>query len=161
VAEAQRLSKTYRQGKGAGIPAAALCWLLGLALTARAQESVYSANSLISTFEGGSRAVKGTEIVFRDVVAETRFSKVVFKSSQSDRVICDLIPAAQHGNQAVVGSVLKVKGRVRGRGLLGNVTLDDCSILPAEEPVAATAAPETVPQEPASTEPEVIPAEAA
>ena len=159
VAEAQRLSKTYRQGaKGARTPAAVLCWLLGLALTARAQESIYSANSLIATFESGSRvALKGTEIVFRDVVAETRISKVIFKSSQSDRIICELVPSAKHGNQAAVGSVLKVKGRVRGRGLLGNVTLDDCNIAPAEESAAAAATPETVLEEPASAEPEVIP----
>ena len=108
--------------------AAVLCWLAGLALRANAQESIYSAESLIATFEKGSSiTLKGTEIVFRDVVAEARISKVIFKSSQSDRVICELVPPARHDKQAAVGSVLKVKGRVRGRGLLGNVTLDDCS----------------------------------
>ena len=80
-------------------------------------------------------------------------SKVIFKSSQSDRVICELVPPARHDKQAAVGSVLKVKGRVRGRGLLGNVTLDDCSIAPLDE---STSTPETVPQQLAAAEPEVV-----
>lgn len=156
MAEAQKLSKTYRQGaKTARILAAVLCWLVGFALTAKAQESTYSADSLIATFESGSHiSLKGTEIFFRDVVAETRTSKVIFKSSQSDRVICELGASAQHDKQATVGSELRIKGRVRGRGLLGNVTLDDCTIAPIDE---STVTLSTVPQEPASAEPDVIP----
>jgi hypothetical protein len=157
VAEAQRLSKAYRQGaKGARIPAALLFWVVGLALTAQAQEPTYSANSLMATFDNGRINLKGAEIFFRDVVAESRTSRVIFKSSQSDRVICELVPSVQHGNVAAVGSVLAVRGRVRGRGLLGNVTLDDCSIAPVEEAAATPVTADTVPEEAASAQPEVI-----
>jgi hypothetical protein len=146
------LSKTYRQlAKGFRIPAAALCWLVALTLSARAQEPTYSANSLMTTFDNGRINLKGTEIAFRDVVAESRTSKVIFKSSQSDRVICELVPPAQYDTVPAVGSMLTVKGRVRGRGLLGNVTLDDCSIAPTGE---STITPEPSPQRPLRTEPE-------
>ncbi len=149
LAGTRRLSKTYRL-----VTAVVLFWLPWLALTAKAQEPTYSANSLIATFENGSRtSPKGQEIVLRDVVAETRTSKVIFKSSQSDRVICELGPSTQHDKQPNLGTTLTVKGRVRGRGLLGNVTLDDCSIAPIEEPVAT---PEIVPQEVAPAEPEAV-----
>jgi hypothetical protein len=155
VAETQGLSKTYRQrAKRPKILAGVLCWMMGLALSAKAQESTYSADALTATFEKGSQiSVKGTEIFLRDVVAETRNSRVIFKNSQSDRVICDLPPSVPHDTPFAVGNELRVKGRVRGRGLLGNVTLDDCDIAPLEESMAI---PETVPQEFVSTEPDVI-----
>jgi hypothetical protein len=162
VAEPQRLSKTYSGARNARILAAMLCWLVALALTAKAQEPTYSAESLIATFEKGSRiSLKGTEVFVRDVVAETRLSRVIFKTSQSDQVICELGPpamAAQHDKQAAVGSELRVKGRVRGRGLLGNVTLDDCDVAPIDvAPIdESTAVPYTVPQELAIAEPDVI-----
>jgi len=155
VAEPQKLSKTYRQGaKGARVSAAVLCWLLGIALTAEAQEPTYSADSLTATFEKGSHiSLKGTEIFVRDVVAEARISKVIFKNSQGDKVICELGTSAQHDRQAVAGTELRVKGRVRGRGLLGNMTLDACTIAPIDE---STATPSTVPQDPASADIDVI-----
>jgi hypothetical protein len=162
VAEAQVLSKAYRKAaKYKRIPAAVL-WLVGFAFTAKAQQPAYSADSLISAFDKGSRvSLKGTEVVVRDVVAETRISKVIFKSSQNDRVICELGPSTQHHKQAAVGSALTVKGRIRGRGLLGNVTLDDCNVAAIEEPTAtasaeSTVTPDTVPQEAASAEPDEI-----
>jgi hypothetical protein len=155
VAEAQRLSKTYRQGaKRASTLAAVLCCLFGLALSAKAQEPTYSADSLTATFEKGSQiSVKGTEIFLRDVVAEIRNSRVIFKNSQSDRVICDLSPSTQHGTPLAVGSELRVKGRVRGRGLLGNVTLDDCNVASIDE---SAVTPYIEPQEVASIEPDEI-----
>jgi len=155
VAEPQKLSKTDRQrAKGARVPAAALCWLVGVALTAKAQELTYSANSLIATFDRASHiSLKGTEVFVYDVVAETKISKVIYKNPQGGKVICELGASAQHDQQPAVGSALRVKGRVRGRGLLGNVTLDDCKIEPIDE---ATATTYTVPQEPASAEPDVF-----
>jgi len=46
------------------------------------QERTYSADSLMAAFEKGSKvSPKGTEIVFRDVVVESKKSKVIFKSS--------------------------------------------------------------------------------
>jgi len=114
----------------------------------------------MTTFDNARINLKGAEISFRDVVAESRTSRVIFKSSQADRVICELVPPVQHGNVAVVGSMLTVRGRVRGRGLLGNVTLDACSIARVEESAAAPVTTDIVPPEPASVPPEVI-AEAA
>src|SRR4029453_11984590 len=160
VAEPRRLSKTYSGARNARIFAAVLCWLVALALTAQAQEPTYSAKSLLATFEKGSHiSLKGTEVFVRDVVAETRLSRVIFKTPQSDQVICELGPpamAAQHGKQAAVGSELRVKGR----GLLGNVTLDDCDVAPIDvapidvAPIdESTAVPSTVPQELAIAEP--------
>jgi hypothetical protein len=127
--------------------------MMGLAVSAKAQESTYSADSLMATFEKGSQiSVKGTEIFLRDVVAETRNSRVIFKNSQSDRVICELAPSVQHDTPLAVGSELRVKGRVRGRGILGNVTLDDCDLAPLDE---SSAIPQTIPQELASAEPDL------
>jgi hypothetical protein len=131
--------------------------LFGLALSAKAQEPTYSANSLTATFEKGSQiSVKGTEILLRDVVAEITNSRVIFRNSRSDRVICDLGPSAQHGTPLAVGSELRVKGRVRGRGLLGNVTLDGCNVAPIDESTVTPITPYTDPQELASAEPDVI-----
>ena len=81
MAERQMLSKTYPLGaKGAKSAAAVVCLLVGLALTAKAQEPTYSADSLTATFEKGSHvSLKGTEIFLRDVVVELRIGKVLFK----------------------------------------------------------------------------------
>ncbi len=131
-----------------------LCCLLGLGLPAAAQESTYSADSLMAAFDQGSRiSLKGTQIVFRDIVVESRNSRVTFKSSQSSRVICELVSLPQHDRMPTVGAPLKVIGKVRGRGLLGNVTLDDCIVASVDEP---TASPEPIPQELAAVPPQTV-----
>ena len=112
----------------------------------------------MAAFEKGSKvSPKGTEIVFRDVVVESKNSKVIFKSSHSHRVICELVPSNEgHNKPPSVGSELTVTGRVRGRGLLGNVTLDYCSVaLVAGSPAAA----DPVPQKAASGGPDTVPVE--
>jgi hypothetical protein len=136
--------------------ASVLC-LLGLALVATAQETTYSANSLMAAFDKGAK-VKGAEITFRDVVVDNKNSKVTFRSSEATRVICELNPvSANHSKQPAVGSIATVTGKVRGRGLLGNVTLDNCSVaVPEEAAVVAPIVPEPEPQEVAPTPPEVI-----
>ena len=131
---------------------------MSLTLPAAAQESTYSADSLMAAFEKGSKvSPKGTEIVFRDVVVERKNSKVIFKSSHSHKVICELVPSNEnHNKPPSVGRELTVTGRVRGRGLLGNVTLDYCSVaLVADSTVSA----DPVPQEAASGPPDTVPAE--
>src|SRR5215470_14741568 len=131
---------------------------ISLSLSAAAQESTYSADSLMAAFEKGSKvSPKGTEIVFRDVVVESKNSKVIFKSSHSDKVICELGPSNEnHKKPPSVGRELTVTGRVRGRGLLGNVTLDSCSVaIVADSTVSADPAP----QETASRPPDTVPAE--
>jgi len=108
-------------------PALCLICFRGIA---SAQESTYSADSLMTAFDNGSKiSLKGTEITFTDVIAETKKSRVVFKSSGKHKVICELSSPTDNGNaKLLVGSPLTVVGRVRGRGILGNVTLDDCSL---------------------------------
>jgi hypothetical protein len=136
---------------------ALLLCLLGLTVVATAQESTYSANSLMAAFDKGAK-VKGAEITVRDVVVDNKNSKVTFRSSETNRVICELNPvSANHSKQPAVGSIATVTGKVRGRGLLGNVTLDDCSVAVFEEAaVAAPIASEPVAQEVAPAPPEVI-----
>ena len=131
---------------------------MSLTLPAAAQERTYSADSLMAAFEKGSKvSPKGTEIVFRDVVVESKNSKVIFKSSHNHKVICELVPSNEnHNKPPSVGRELTVTGRVRGRGLLGNVTLDYCSVaLVAGSPAAA----DPVPQEAASGGPDTVPVE--
>src|SRR5881628_2454057 len=129
---------------------------ISLTLPAAAQESTYSADSLMSAFEKGSKgSPKGSEIVFRDVVVENRNSKVIFKSSHRDKVICELASNKNHNKPPSVGSELTVTGKVRGRGLLGNVTLDYCSVaLVADSTVSTYPGP----QEVASGPPDTLPA---
>ena len=131
---------------------------MSLTLPAAAQERTYSADSLMAAFEKGSKvSPKGTEIVFRDVVVESKNSKVIFKSSRSHRVICELVPSNEnHNKPPSVGRELTVTGRVRGRGLLGNVTLDYCSVALV---AGSTASADPVPQEAASGPPDTVPAE--
>ncbi len=131
---------------------------ISLTLPAAAQEPTYSADSLMAAFEKGSKvSPKGTEIVFRDVVVESKNSKVIFKSSHSHRVICELVPSNEgHNKPPSVGSELTVTGRVRGRGLLGNVTLDYCSVAAVAD---STVSADPVPQEVASGPPDPVPAE--
>jgi len=131
---------------------------MSLTLPAAAQERTYSADSLMAAFEKGSKvSPKGTEIVFRDVVVERKNSKVIFKSSHSHKVICELVPSNEnHNKPPSVGRELTVTGRVRGRGLLGNVTLDYCSVALV---AGSTASADPVPQEVVSAPPDTVPAE--
>src|SRR5438128_5846596 len=115
--------------------------IIMFALPARAQESTYSADSLMAIFDKSPRApLRGAEIALRGVVTDNRDSKLIFKSSGSNKVICELAaPAAHQSNPPSVGSEVTVTGKVRGRGLLGNLTLDNCSL--------ALSAASTVPTE--------------
>ena len=124
-----------------------------LTLPAAAQESTYSADSLMAAFEKGSKvSPKGSEIVFRDVVVESKNSKVIFKSSHRDKVICELVSNLNHNQPPSVGSELTVTGKVRGRGLLGNVTLDYCSVaLVADSTISSYPGPQEVGSGPPDT----------
>lgn len=112
-------------------------------------EQQYSADSLIGSFTRDAKSpVKGATITFTDVVVETRVDRIVFRSSANDKIICELrAPIA-----VAAGSPLTVVGRVRGRGALGNVTLDDCSVT-----AAAAAAIEPLSSPPANVMPEPAP----
>jgi hypothetical protein len=114
--------------------------IMTLALRATGQESVYSADSLMDSFEEGSKvSPKGTQITFRDVVVESEDDKVTFKSSHNKRAICKLVPSSEHHKKLPsVGSDVTVIGKVRGRGLPGNVTLDNCTVAPLNAVVADT-----------------------
>src|SRR5262249_18836064 len=117
------------------ISIASLFCLLGLAVVATAQETIYSANSLMAAFDKGSK-LKGTDITFRDIVVDNKNSRVTFRSADSSRVICELNPLSANANKPAVASVVTVTGKVRGRGLLGNVTLDNCGLVMHQETVA-------------------------
>jgi hypothetical protein len=112
--------------------ALSLFGMMSSILRATGQESIYSADSLMATFENGSRvSLKGTQITFRDVVVESEDAKATFKSSRNKRVICKLVASTGNPNKRpLVGSEITVIGKIRGRGLLGNVTLDNCSVAP-------------------------------
>src|SRR6185436_8543506 len=104
-----------------------ICFLCSIA-PAFAQDATYSADSLMATFEKSSNvSLKGKEITLTSTVIELRRSNIVFKSSSNDKVICDL-SSPLNNVQPAVGQPLTVVGKVRGRGMLGNVTLDGCSI---------------------------------
>ena len=137
--------------------------LTRFSFAAAAQQSMYSADSLMEALKkGSSLSVKGTEITFTDVVVESRKSSVLFKSSGNHKVTCELASPIRNANsKLLVGSPLTVVGKVRGRGILGNVTLDDCtpalSVATADsnssevapvEPVATQAAPEQSQEQP-------------
>ena len=128
---------------------------ISLTLPAAAQESTYSADSLMAAFEKGSKvSPKGSEVIFRDVVVESKNSKVIFKSSHRDKVICELVSNKNHDKPPSVGSELTVTGKVRGRGLLGNVTLDYCSVaLVAYSTVSTSPGPQEVGSGPSDTLP--------
>jgi len=118
-------------------------YLISFGLVAPAQDTSYSTDSLMSAFSKGLQAsLKGSEITLTGVVAEIKKSRIVFKSSGNDKVICELVSSnAIEGHP--VGSVLTVAGKVRGRGLLGNVTLDQCNV-----PSSSIASIEPAPIEP-------------
>jgi hypothetical protein len=122
-----------------------------LILRATAQETVYSADSLMAAFEKGSKvSLKGTQITFRDVVKESEETKVTFKSSHNDRVICRLVASKEdHSKAASVGGEITVTGKIRGRGLLGNVTLDNCIVAPVVDSEASPNPPQDVASTPA------------
>jgi hypothetical protein len=146
-------SMTYlHQTKSASIFLISFFWLVGLGLPATAQELTYSADSLMATFDNGSKpSLKGTEITFRDVpdVIEIKNSKVIFRSSGNGKVICELGPSTEKRHvQLGIGGPLTVIGKVRGRGLLGNVTLDECHLALIE---GTTASPDVISQEPAAS----------
>src|SRR5215831_6433288 len=136
------------------ISIASLFCLLGLAVVATAQETIYSANSLMAAFDKGAK-LKGADVTVRDIVVDNKNSRVTFRSGDSSRVICELNPvSANSKKQPAIASMVTITGRVRGRGLLGNVTLDNCGLVTHEETAAAPAEP--VPQEIAVAPPEVV-----
>src|SRR5262245_59816084 len=122
----------------------AAAWLISFSSPTIEQQ--YSADSLIGVFIRDAKSpVKGTTITFTDVVVEARVDRVVFLSSGNDKLICELrAPIAKSGGIVVPGSPLTVVGKVRGRGGLGNVTLDDCSVVvPAAVAIEPLSAPST------------------
>jgi len=123
--------------------------LISLSLVALGQDTSYSTDSLMAAFSKGSQvSLKGAEITVTGVVAEIKKSKVVFKSLGNDKVICELVSSIAIEGHAV-GSSLTVVGKVRGRGVLGNVTLDQCNL----------ASSNIAPTEPATIGPSVEPSE--
>ena len=130
---------------------ACLVCILGWGVGAAAQDGTYSADSLLAAFQKGSAvSVKGTEIKFTGVIAEIKKSRVVFMSSGDDKVICELVTPIGSRDVPVVGGSLTVVGKVRGRGVLGNVTLDPCvrtltEVQPAPPPPPVVV-PERVPE---------------
>lgn len=102
----------------------------------------------MTAFLKGSKLPKGAEITFTDVIAETRKSKVIFESSGKDKVVCELASPPNQGNpEFFVGNRVTVVGKVRGRGMLGNVTLDKCNLaLRAAEKLTAEGVPESMPE---------------
>src|SRR5262245_34540373 len=144
---------------------ACLVCILGCGATATAQDKTYSADTLLATFQKGSPiSIKGAEIKFVGVIVELKKSRVVFKGSGDDKIICELVtPLGTSKDVPAVGGSLTVVGRVRGRGMLGNVTLDPCVRTLAEpEPAPAPAPPPppVVPEPvPEKTEPAEVIAE--
>jgi hypothetical protein len=139
--------------------AACLVCILGCGVMAAAQDKTYSADSLLATFQKGSSAsVKGAEIKFAGVIAEIKKSRVVFKGSGDDKIICELVSPLGTGKDGpVVGGPLTVIGKVRGRGIMGNITLDPCVRVLAEPEAAPTPAPVVVPEPvPEKVEPPVV-----
>jgi hypothetical protein len=151
---------------------AAFC-LTRFSFIAAAQQSTYSADSLMEALKKGSNiSVKGTEITFTDVVVESKKSSVLFRSSGNHKVTCELASPIRNANtKLLVGTPLTVVGKVRGRGILGNVTLDDCSpalsvatadsnssnaapVEPVAVPAAAPEQPEEQPEIPIENPPE-------
>jgi hypothetical protein len=119
-----------------------LSFELSFDLTVVAQNSNYSADSLMATFRKGSQPLKGTEITVVGTIAEIKKNEVTFRSSDNDKVICELTSTIDGSNK--VGGPLTVVGKVRGRGLLGNVTLDQCH---------AAAVPDVASKQPPVAEP--------
>jgi len=106
------------------------------------EDTTYSADSLMAAFKDRREAsIKGSQIKFTGVIAEIKKSSVVFKSSGNDKVVCELSSSGSNWTGGhPVGSPLTVVGKVRGRGLLGNVTLDQCGLASTEtsiQPVGA------------------------
>jgi hypothetical protein len=124
-------------------------WFTVAALSQR----TYTADSLMTAFDKGSKSSpKGEEITFTGVVAEARTSRLSFKSSSGDRVICEFVQAMLQGSPAsLVGYPLSVIGKVRGRGLLGNVTLDQCRLAAPDS--LSTEVAKAITEEPAPPEP--------
>ena len=132
-------------------------------------QGTYSADSLMAAFEKNVKtAPKGSEIIFTDIVLEYKKSRVIFRSSANDKVICELLSPPGNANLDVtVGRPLTVTGKVRGRGILRNVTLDECRLatnnarqdsldLTSQHPVSIEVLPEPVPiplEDAASKEP--------
>jgi hypothetical protein len=136
-------------------------YLISFSLVATAQDTSFSTESLMAAFSKGSpSSLKGSEVTVTGVVAEIKKSRVVFKSVGNDKVICELVSSiAIEGHP--IGSSLTVVGRVRGRGMLGNVTLDQCNLassnLASTEPATIESLPEP-PEEPVTKVEEPAPA---
>jgi hypothetical protein len=116
-------------------------------LVVHAQHKSYSTDSLMAAFDEDSQtSLKGSEITVTGVIVEIKKSRVVFKSLGNDKVICALgSPIAIEGHP--VGSSLTVVGKVRGRGMLGNVTLDQCDLASSPAVVAKAVPTKAIPAE--------------
>jgi hypothetical protein len=110
----------------------------------------------MAAFNKGQQArLKGAQITLADAVSvvELKKSRIIFESSTRDKVICDLASSAQNARmEFVIGSPVTVVGTVRGRGLLGNVTLDQCSLQVISETILLPPDPDIQEPEPAMSE---------
>jgi hypothetical protein len=90
--------------------------------------------------------LKVIEITVVGTIAEIKKNQVTFRSSDNDKVICELTSAIDGSNK--VGGQLTVVGKVRGRGILGNITLDQCHAAVSEVVSKQPPVPEPVPEQP-------------
>ena len=106
--------------------------------------------------KGPQTSPKGSEIRVAGVAAEISRLRVIFKSSGNDKIICERTASTDITAEPRSGSPVTVVGRVRGRGMLGNVTLDQCRlVLPELASTPATEPPQQEPEEPATPSPAV------
>ncbi len=133
--------------KGTATLLVSALWSIWFSSVANAQRPAYSADSLMAAFDKSAKlSPKGTEITFTGVVVERKKSKVIFKSSGNDKVICELsAPVDSRQKEVSVGSALTVIGKVKGRGILRNVTLDACRLAPPDAGRASVEVPSKEP----------------
>jgi hypothetical protein len=133
--------------------------IVSFSFDALSQDTQFSADSLMAAFDKNPQSsLRGSQITLTGVIAEIKKSSVVFRSSRNDKVICELVSSSGNGLEGHrLGSPLTVVGKVRGRGVLGNITLDQCKAVVTEiasnEPAPVELPPEPTEQhEPATTE---------
>lgn len=94
--------------------------------------TIYSPDSLTrlyTTNKSAAKALAGTTITVSGTAFRASAKTLVFKTYTNDKLTCSTLNTFVEPQQ-LIGTIVTVRGRLRGRGLLGNITMDDCDVMP-------------------------------
>ena len=112
---------------------ATFVFLLAQMVTAQDGGTAFTPDSLLRLYESDKKAAKrlsGATITLTGRPDAASPKRLVFRAYTRDKLTCSFA-ISDIDTAKFIGKVVAITGRVRGRGFMGNVTLDDCTVTSA------------------------------